>query len=140
MSQEVVWLVAGLILVIVELMTGTFYLLIFGLSAIIASAGAWLGAPFHLQAALAAASALVGVVVMRKRRHVLQGHGSVSPDLGQIATFEAWTDEPGRQARVRYRGAPWDADVEGAGTILPGASLEVTAVVGTRLKVASRRS
>lgn len=139
MSQEVAWLVAGLVLVIVELMTGTFYLLIFGVSAIIASAGAYLGAPFYAQVAVAVIAALAGVVFVRKRRHALQGHGSVALDVGQLATFEIWTDEPSRQARVRYRGAPWDAEVEGAGTVAPGASLEVTAVIGTRLKVAARR-
>lgn len=106
MSEAVGWLIAGLALIIVELMTGTFYLLIFGLAALVASAAAYIGVPVTGQCVIAAVAALVGVLVVRRRRHALQGQGSVSPDLGQTATFETWTDEPARQARVRYRGAP----------------------------------
>lgn len=138
MSEAVGWLIAGLALIIVELMTGTFYLLIFGLAAMVASAAAYIGVPLTGQCVAAAVAALAGVVVIRRRRHALQGSGSVALDLGQTATFEAWTDEPARQARVRYRGAPWDAEVEGTVSLASGAALEVKEVVGTRLKVAPR--
>ena len=37
-----------------------------------------------------------------------------SVDAGMPASFESWIDAGARLARVRYRGASWDARVEGA--------------------------
>lgn len=43
MQAYLIWLLAGLALVIAELITGTFYLLVLGLGAFGAGAAAWLG-------------------------------------------------------------------------------------------------
>jgi membrane protein implicated in regulation of membrane protease activity len=134
---EVLWLVAGLALVIIELMTGTFYLLIFGVAALLAAAAAWAGASFALQAAVAAILAVVGSFIVRQRRLALQGTGDVaSMDVGQAVVFESWVDEPGRIARVRYRGAPWEAQVAAGASPAEGATLTITATRGNRLMVA----
>lgn len=133
---EVVWLVAGFALVIVELMTGTFYLLIFGVAALLAAGAAWAGAPFAVQAVVAAVVSLVGSYVVRQRRGALQGTGDTTPmDVGQSVVFEAWVDQAGRVATVRYRGAPWEALVDGATTPAAGAMLTITAMRGNRLVV-----
>ena len=138
MRPEVVWLVAGFALVIVELMTGTFYLLIFGVAALLAAGAAWAGAPFAVQAIAAAVVSLVGSYVVRQRRLALQGTGDTTPmDVGQSVVFEAWVDEAARVAKVRYRGAPWEAVVDGAATPAAGAMLTITAMRGNRLVVSS---
>jgi membrane protein implicated in regulation of membrane protease activity len=60
-------------------------------------------------------------------------------DAGMPASFETWIDSGSRLARVRYRGASWDAHVEGADTVEPGAMLYVLSADGNTLKVTKKR-
>jgi membrane protein implicated in regulation of membrane protease activity len=60
MDHGIIWAVIGLVLVIVELLTGTFYLLMLGLAAFGAAAAAWLGLAFASQSIVAALVAVVG--------------------------------------------------------------------------------
>lgn len=46
MEDYLVWLIAGLILVSAELITGTFFLLFLGIAALLGAAVAWFGTPF----------------------------------------------------------------------------------------------
>ncbi len=62
-----------------------------------------------------------------------------SPDVGQPVTWESWLNEPDRLARVRYRGASWDARVVGECTAQPGEMLYISAVNGNTLEVAKIR-
>ena len=55
------------------------------------------------------------------------------------ARFESWIDARARLARVRYRGASWDARVEDAEALEPGATVYVLATDGNTLKVAKNR-
>lgn len=140
MAFELAWLVVGVALVVLELMTGTFYLLLLGGAAIAASVVAWLGHPFWVQAGAAGSVALIGVFWLARRRRGLQGQPhTAGMDVGQPATFEVWLDRTGRAARVRYRGASWDATVDGQEDVPAGSTLYVTAVEGNRLSVSLRR-
>lgn len=139
MRPEVLWLIAGFVLVIVELMTGTFYLLIFGVAALLSAAAAWAGASFPIQAVVAAVVAIVGSFVVRQRRLSLQGTGDTTPmDVGQSVVFESWLDENARIAQVRYRGAPWEAEVTAGVPPAVGAMLTISNVRGNRLVVGAR--
>ena len=139
MDLSLAWAIAGLVLVIVELLTGTFYLLMLALAAFGAAAAAWLGYEFPIQALVAAVVAgagCYGVHVYRARDQ----HARMAPiDAGMPASFETWIDAGSRLARVRYRGASWDAHVEGADTVEPGAMLYVLSADGNTLKVAKKR-
>ena len=141
MQPALAWLLAGLLLVVVELMTGTFYLLILGIAAGIGALVAFLDQPFWMQALIAAIAAGVGgILVNRYHRKV----NDTSPedtanDVGQTVTIESWVSEPQRLARVRYRGTIWDADVLGNDRTEVGARLYVVATQGSRLKVSSER-
>ena len=141
MQPAIVWLLAGLLLVVVELMTGTFYLLILGVAAGIGSAIAYVGQPFWMQALIAAIAAVVGgVLVNRYHRRVKASSPATSADdFGQTVTIESWVSEPQRVARVRYRGTIWDADVLGSEIVAPGALLYVVGTQGSRLKVSSAK-
>lgn len=129
----------GLVLVIAELLTGTFYLLMLGVAAFGAAAAAWLGLGFGAQSIVAGLVAAIGCFGV----HVWRGKNSktqMAPiDAGMPASFEAWIDAGTRLARVRYRGAPWEARVEGAEAVEPGATLWVLAADGNTLKVAKNR-
>lgn len=129
------WAILGLILVIAELVTGTFYLVMLGLAAFGASAAAYLGQDFPVQSIVAGIVAAVGaywVHVYRARSATEQ----MKPiDAGQPANFENWIDQGARLARVRYRGASWDARVDGDHAPEPGSIVYVLSTHGNTLKV-----
>jgi len=62
MQPVLAWLLAGLLLVVVELMTGSFYLLILGIAAGIGSVVAYVGQPFWMQALVAAIAATSSLI------------------------------------------------------------------------------
>ena len=62
MEHYVWWAVAGIGLIIVEMLSGTLILLVLGLAAFGGALAAWLGASFAVQAAVAVALAAVGIL------------------------------------------------------------------------------
>jgi len=139
MESWLAWGVLGLALVIAELLTGTFYLLMLGVAAFGAAAIAAFGLPFAVQSIIAfvvAGAGCYGVHVWRAKNRTQQ----MPPiDAGMPASFENWVDAGGRLARVRYRGASWDARVEGEEPVEPGATVYVLATDGNTLKVTKTR-
>src|SRR5262245_53106125 len=107
------WAILGLILVIAELVTGTFYLVMLGVAAFGGSAAAFLGYGFPVQCIVAAIIAGAGAYWVHLYRAKNATQQMPPLDAGQPANFEAWVDQGARLARVRYRGASWDARVTG---------------------------
>jgi len=139
MEHFLAWAIVGLLLVITELLTGTFYLLMLGIAGFGAALAAWLGSGFGLQAVvfvLVSGLGCYGVHVYRARNQAQQ----MKPiDAGQPASFESWVDQAGGLARVRYRGASWEAHVDSPSALQPGAVLYVLTAEGNTLRVSLRR-
>jgi membrane protein implicated in regulation of membrane protease activity len=135
MEHTIAWAVAGLVLVIVELLTGTFYLLMLGIAAFGAAGASLLGLGFPAQSIVAAVLSAVGCygVHLYKAKNSAQQMAPI--DAGMPASFESWLDAGARLARVRYRGASWDARVEGIEGMEPGATVYVLAADGNTLRV-----
>lgn len=136
MDPALLWAVIGGVLVIVELLTGTFYLLMLGVAAFGAAGAAWLGYDFAVQSIVASVVAAVGCYGVHVYREKSRAEQMPPIDAGMPANFESWIDAGARLARVRYRGASWDARVEGAGALEPGATVYVVEADGNTLKVA----
>jgi membrane protein implicated in regulation of membrane protease activity len=139
MQPALAWLLLGLVLVVVELMTGTFYLLILGLAAGVGSLVAWLGGPFWMQALLASIAAVAGGIMVRRSKSAATA-GSNSMDVGQTVVLESWVSESQRLAKVRYRDASWEAEVLGDDHVEPGTVLYVAGADGNRLEVSTSRA
>ena len=140
MDPALVWAIVALVLVIAELLSGTFYLLMLAVAAFGAATAAYVGQSFPVQAIVAVllgAGGCYGVHVYRARS---SGKRMAPIDAGMPASFENWLDPGARLARVRYRGASWDARVEGSDSLEPGAMLVVLAADGNTLKVAKNRA
>ena len=139
MDPALAWAILGMALVIIELLSGTFYLLMLAIAAFGAGVAAYFGQLFPVQcivAALLGAAGCYGVHVYRAK----SAPDRMPPiDAGMPARFESWLDAGSRLARVRYRGASWDARVEGTDVIEPGATVFVVATDGNTLKVARNR-
>jgi membrane protein implicated in regulation of membrane protease activity len=139
MEHAIVWAVAGLVLVIVELVTGTFYLLMLGIAAFGAALAAWVGWEFSFQTIVAAVLSAIGCYGVHLYRAKNRAQQMPPIDAGMPASFESWLDAGARLAKVRYRGASWDARVEGIEGLEPGATVYVLAADGNTLRVAKNR-
>ncbi len=135
----IAWAILGFVLVITELFSGTFYLLMLGVAAFGAAGAAWLGYDFAVQSIVASVVAAVGCYGVHVYRERNKAEQMAPIDAGMPANFESWIDVGARLARVRYRGASWDARVEGAEALEPGATVYVVAADGNTLKVAKNR-
>ena len=133
------WTIAGIALVIAELISGTFFLLVIGIAALAGGAAAFYHFSFWVQAEIAAAVAVAGVILVMKFRKSQKSTSSVSLDVGHSVVLDSWVSEKDRLARVRYRNALWDArllDEQGAEA---GHVLYITRVDGNTLHVSITR-
>jgi membrane protein implicated in regulation of membrane protease activity len=139
MDAYVWWAVIGIGLIIVEMMTGTVFLLVLGLAALVGALVAWVGAGFWAQALAAAASAAVGMLAASHlKKNSPQAPGGNSLDVGHTVILDAWVSEADGIAKVRYRNALWDARVSGAHT--PGTTMfYIRATEGSTLHISSER-
>jgi membrane protein implicated in regulation of membrane protease activity len=139
MDPSLAWAILGLALVIAELLTGTFYLLVLGIAAFSAAGAAWLGLNFEPQIVVAAVVSAAGCYGVHAYRAKNRAQQMPPIDAGMPASFEQWINPAERLARVRYRGASWDARVDGAEPLEPGSVLYVVNTHGNTLQVAAKR-
>ncbi len=136
------WVLAG-VLVIAELLTGTFYLLMLALGSVAAAVAAHAGAANSAQFV---AAALVGggatALWHFKRAHAPRSapsasNADVNMDIGQTVHVQVWQTD-GR-ARVSYRGAAWTVRHAGPGAPASG-DHRIVAVHGNELDVVPAHS
>ena len=131
------WLLAGAA-VAVELLTGTFYLLMLAIGMAAGALAAHAGATLTVQMLVAAAVGGGAVMVWhlrRGQRHAeppAQSNVNVNLDIGETVQITAWN--PDGTADVHYRGARWTAIHRPGVTPSPGAH-RVAELVGNRLLV-----
>lgn len=136
-ESSIWWLLTGAA-VAVELITGTFYLLMLGLGLVAAALAAHLGAGLTLQlvtAALVGGGAVTAWHLLggKKMRGVpAQSNQDVNMDIGQTVHVHSWHADG--TASIKYRGAAWTVQLlqgssAGAGTY------RIVQVVGSRLIV-----
>lgn len=113
MQAWFLWWIIAAVLVGIELTTGTFYLLVYGVAAAVAGLAAWLGASMVIQLLVAALIAIGGTYALRRWRQSNDHPDSdmQGMDIGQSVKIETWNDGRGQ---VKYRGAVWDAEAESA--------------------------
>ena len=131
------WLLAGGA-VAVELLTGTFYLLMLAIGLVAAALAAHLGLSMPAQlvvAALFGGGAVVGWHLLRQRRPKelpAAFNRDVNLDIGETVQITRWA--PDGTTQVKYRGAQWTA-VPAPGTIPVAGAHRIREVVGSRLVV-----
>lgn len=138
MAQSTVWWLMAGSAVVVELLTGTLYLLMLalGLAAGALAAHAGAGTTGQLVAATLVGSGTVVGWYLRNRRHAgdpsPRALRSVNLDVGEIVQISAWG--PDGSAQVRYRGANWTAQRRSDAPVAAGPH-RVVELVGNRLLV-----
>lgn len=139
MSDWTIWLIGAGILVIAELFTGTFYLLMIALGLAAGALAALAGLSGPVQTLTAAAVGVAATLVLRRSRFGKTARGkaandpNVNLDIGQRISVPQWQD---RRARVMYRGALWDIELHPGAAEHPG-EFCIVGVDGNRLIVAN---
>jgi membrane protein implicated in regulation of membrane protease activity len=114
MDSFIGWFVVAFGLLVAELLTGTFYLLVISIALAVAGVAALAGAPLSLQFVVAAAIGIGGSIWLRstrfgKRLHERGNDAVQNMDIGQSLRVDNWT--AARTARASYRGAVWDVEL-----------------------------
>lgn len=139
MSDWMNWLVGAGILVIAEMFTGTFYLLMIAIGLAFGGLAALLGVSGPVQTLIAAGVGLVATAVLHRSRFGRPAKRNptrdqnVNLDIGARVAVPLWQD--GR-ARVMYRGALWDVEL-GPGALAEAGDYRIVEVQGNRLIVAN---
>ncbi|GAA4029803.1 NfeD family protein [Actimicrobium antarcticum] len=128
MAQWMMWLAAAGTLVILEIFTGTFYLLMIAVGLSAGALAGYLGLSAPVQFVVAAVVGVIATVALSRSKlgKASRAHASRDPnaslDIGQSVTIDAWHTPTGGKpmARVMYRGAMWDVEYAGAGTPAAG--------------------
>lgn len=138
MTQPTIWWLLAGAAVAVELLTGTFYLLMLAVGmaagAIAAHAGANVTSQL-LWASVVGGGAVTGWHLLRDRRRTeppAQANANVNLDIGETLHISAWN--PDGTASVQYRGANWTAIHRPGISPAPGTH-RVAELVGNRLLV-----
>jgi membrane protein implicated in regulation of membrane protease activity len=142
MTNWMTWLVLAGVLVILEIFSGTFYLLMIAIGMAAGGVLAWFGADDTVQVIVAAVTALVATYLLRKSKYGktqlrdAARDPNVNMDIGQVLSINEWKNEQGEQhiARVMYRGAMWDVELEPHADPRPGL-FKIREIQGSRLIV-----
>ena len=147
MTDWIVWSVLAGILVILELFTGTFYLLMIAIGFAAGGFAALAGAGNPLQTIIAAAVGVAATYALRRsklgkfNKTNSARDRNVNLDIGETLTVDEW--KPGvdarHTARVMYRGAMWDVELEHGAQARPGLFM-IREIQGSRLFVANAAS
>jgi membrane protein implicated in regulation of membrane protease activity len=138
MAESTVWWVLAGAVIAVELLSGTFYLLMMAIGLAAAAVAANLGASLSAQVVVAAVVGGGAVIAWRayKQRRPTAPRASANPDVnldvGETVHVAAWDAEG--HASVRYRGANWQVVIAPGNTVVPG-TCTIVEVLGNRLIV-----
>ena len=131
------WFIAAGVVLILELFTGTFYLLMIAIGLAAGALVALAGANGPLQGLCAAIVGVAATLLLRRsrfgkaaRRDAAQDP-NVNLDIGQSVVVAHWVDGV---ARVMYRGALWDVELMPDSDTQAG-QYTIRAVRGSRLIV-----
>lgn len=131
------WLIAGTA-VGIELVTGTFYLLMLAIGLGAAAITAHLGGSFAVQvvvAAIVSSGTVLGWRQYRKRQPTglpANANRDVNLDIGETVHVDAWNADG--TSTVKYRGANWSVASVSGGPLASGPH-QVVEVMGNRLIV-----
>lgn len=138
MAESTMWWVLAGAFVAIELISGTFYLLMLSLGLVAAAIAAHLGATITVQLMVAATVSSCFVVAWRvyKRKTLptedIATQHEVNLDVGETVQVLAW--EPDGTSSVKYRGAQWRVALTPGASPAPG-NYRIVEVQGSRLVV-----
>jgi membrane protein implicated in regulation of membrane protease activity len=141
MNVWMMWVAVAGLVVILELFTGTFYLLMVALGLAAGALAALFGIGPELQMVVAALVGAFATLALHKSKYgwraATNAHRdpNVNMDIGQSINVQQWQDQGNGiyTSRAMYRGAMWDVELRHSAAV-PG-NFVIEAVEGSRLIV-----
>lgn len=142
MTDWMIWFAVACVLIIFEMASGTFYLVMIAIGAATGGIVALSGASGSWQCVLAGLVAAVATYALRRSRFAQASaidaahDANINLDIGQTLEVAEWRIVDGATsiARVMYRGAMWDVDLVDGGSAVSGV-FRIVQVQGNRLQV-----
>jgi membrane protein implicated in regulation of membrane protease activity len=137
MEIYIYWFLLALVLVGLEMVTGTFYLLVVAIALAVGGLTALLTGGIAWQLLFSAITGIAGTIILRRWKSTRPTEApGASLDIGLPVKILKWNDNG--TARVFFRGAEWDAELESADTPREG-TLYIAAVRGSGLVLTHRK-
>lgn len=144
MDNWMIWLIAAGIVVIFEIFTGSFYLLMISIGLASGAVAAWYGADITIQLIVAAVIGAIATYALRRselgspQKTDVARDPNALLDIGNEVVVSDWIiNGSGKSvARVMYRGAMWDVDLEPGAISKPG-TFTIQEIRGSHLIVAN---
>ena len=147
MSDTMSWLVIAGVVVVLELCSGTFYLLMIAFGLVAGALAAYLGRSHEVQLIVVAVVAALSTVVLRRSRFgvrdkvVASRDPNVNLDIGQVIVINEWqpTSMGLYKARAMHRGALWDVEYVSSEPAHPG-RYTIVEIRGSQLIVEPKKA
>ena len=123
-SASTWWWIAAGVLVVGELLTGTFYVLMLAIGCVVGALAGYAGISFFAQVAVAVVVGGAAVLardrkrVRAPRRMPPAANRDINLDIGEQVHVDGWNADG--TARVPYRGSAWNVRYVGDGPAAPG--------------------
>ncbi len=129
------WLVLGLLLLISEMLTTSFFLVFVAVGCFAAALASSLGVSLGFQIAVCAVTSVAGVFTLRKKiQKKLLKSINLSADIGkEIRVDESMA--PHKQTRISYQGTTWLATNLGAEEVKQGDRVVIVGIDGNILLI-----
>lgn len=138
LAPYTIWVLLGVTLLILEMLSGTFVLLFIALGALVAGLIASIGAFSHalgLQALVCAVVSILGVLVLRRPiQNRLLKSMTMNNDIGKEIQIDQ-DIPPHKTARVSYQGTSWAATNLDSHGLKKGDHVCIVGIDGTTLLV-----
>jgi membrane protein implicated in regulation of membrane protease activity len=138
MAESTIWWVMAGVFIAVEMLTGTFYLLMVSVGLVAGAIAAHAGLSSSLQivvAAVVSGGAVVawrGYRLKRPKAPSATANRDVNLDIGEVVQVDKWASDG--SATVKYRGAKWTVAIAD-GSIPSAGPHRIVEVIGSRLMV-----
>ncbi len=117
MQGYIGWFLLAFALLGLEMLSGTFYMVVFSIAAATAGIAAYFHFSITVQLIAATLVGIVGIRVLRTWKNansLADPTATRNPDIGQSVQVESWREDG--SLRVQHRGSQWDAELDSPDT------------------------
>lgn len=139
LSPLLVWIITGILMLIGEMLTTSFFLLFMSLGSFAAALAAFFQQGILIQVVLFLIVSVLGVLLLRKPiQNKLLKKALIASDVGsQVVVTKQFA--PNQQDTLMYQGTSWSAQNVGSSTIQNGSTAVIVSIDGNKLLIKNEK-